>query len=389
MSKKWSIYRRYKALGLWNKVFLWLAIIGIVIGGWQLYLAYNPPTKLVISDEENGVLEQNGAKPNEVAELINIIQADRNKAIDDVAQIEFIDIISNIYKSLDSTSTIILNQIHVDSITGIEYRSDVLIEKEILGTKIKLLLRLNPYENPIGESEILNFQNHIEKIRASKGVIITKGKYRKAAVKFADAYSIDLATFQSSIMDKWAEKMEIPVVVKIISVQSVYNLKFKALAAEQKEINPKFTKILYKESGEHFIMDLFIRKWNEGHIYKPGDNKKGVIDFYRPNAKIQLVPSGAWHECQEIMVDYSIEESYKFSYLQPKKYTELLKVSNDQLIYWEMEFNKSQFDELNNWRTIRRIPNYYKNISRKLTIVKMNYLDRSTILDEDIEWHFK
>lgn len=166
---KWSLWRRFRTLKLWTRI----GVVGSLASIFGLGLYFIPSSKKVeLTDEQLEIITESGAKSDEVKELLYSIQEERNEAINDSAQVEFIEVISNIYRTIDSTATIKLNEETIDK-TGEKYRSDLTIKQKLAGHDVKLLFRLNPYENPLGKSEILSFQNHIEAIGASKGIIIS------------------------------------------------------------------------------------------------------------------------------------------------------------------------------------------------------------------------
>lgn len=381
---KWTLWRRFKAHTIWSQIGIVAAILGILgfpIACYSIYLVYNPPNiDVKLNDAVKRELEESGAKPNEVKQLLEDIQYERNEAINDSAQVEFIEIISNIYKTISNGSKITLNQIIFDSIKKNSYRSDIIIEQIVAGHPVKLLFRLNPYENPLSMVEVESFQYHIEKIGASKGIIITRGKFRRNAFEKANKLSIDLLTFKDNKSKNWNDDLKIPVIVNLITVLSSYHFSFTSISDGNLKYIPQLAEITFDNGRtKSYLMDLFIDKWNSKEIYAQGLKKNGVIEFTKPNMKIKLSPNSKWHICNDFKVKYKVEEILKFNYLESDRYIELKKASDNQFIYREIEIQKKVFDSIHNWQTIGKTSVHLDNVSNYLTLARFQILDRENM----------
>lgn len=362
--KKWTFLRRFKALNYWNKVSIALGVLGIpalILAIWGIWLVYNPP-KIQLKESQKTEIENFGGNPSEIQRLMQDIQDERNKAINDLAQIEFIDVISNIYKTLDTSVVIKLNETTIDSLTGDKYRSDVIIEKELLGTKVKVLLRLNPYENPLGILEIESFHKHLLAIKASKGVIISKGKYSRSGFLKAKKLSIDLIEFISSKKADWSGRIEIPLVIRVLTprIKTRFYLKRSDLVGgDNSKSTETFSK--YMEKGyitkdfgktKIHISELFIKKWERGEI--PLTTLKGELRINNHDwsllTKEALVPLG------DIIFEYTIDEEYRYNYIKPIEYISLKNLRNNSTFYSAADFsnifNDSTYMKIENWRLI-------------------------------------
>jgi len=196
--QKWKLWRRFLALSIWNRLAVISGIIALLSVPSLCTTNYNLifPYKNELSEQTREYLEENNINSNEVDELLVAIQQEHNELISDIQQKEFITVISQIYMSLDTIAEIKLNKITKDE-KGNEYRSDITIEKEMLGTKLRFLYRLHPFNNTIGMSDIESFKNHMRVANASKGIIISRGKFSNTIFNKARNNNIDLVTFRS------------------------------------------------------------------------------------------------------------------------------------------------------------------------------------------------
>lgn len=364
---KWSLWRRFKKLSLWNKFFVIIGILSFIIG-LLAYVRSFSPVAITLSATQIEQLKHQKANPLEVSELLNSIQKERNESINESAQVEFIDAIANIYRTISPDSNIILNETVVDSLTQITYRSDIIIEKEVAGIMIKLLFRLNPYENPIGNSEIISFQNHIEKINASKGILITKGNYKTSAIKTAKKSSIDLATFSDSKSNEWDNELEIPVLIRMINVD--FNSSTKSeIVTKSGSIAPSLIEISFDGGKSKLSMlEIFRKKWNNKELNDsiPGKYK---FDFSKNKSmKIRLSNKDRWVTLEELSYEYVTREEYRFKYLTAKEFIKLKNITSDKLIYSQYTFGIKLFDNISTWPKVSNLTKHLRTISNELRL---------------------
>lgn len=371
--RRWTYIRRFRALNFWTRLSLFLGagglFLAILFGIWSIFLAYNPPVQL--TKEEETIIVNSGGNSEEVTNLLQVIQEERNESIDDIEQKDFIKIISNIYRKLDSTTKIELNKTKVDSISGIEYRSDVVIQKQIFGSNIKILLRLNPFNNSLGKTEILSFQKHIEIENATKGIIISKGKYTKKAFNLASNYSIDLAVFKSYFNLDWNNELKIPVIVKKIFPE--VDMQFTFVIPEN--MGGLFSDhMISNDNGKNFkpMIQLFCEEWNNKKLYE-GEVQKGILKI--PDNNWVIETTNSWMTISNIQFVYNIKEEYRFKYLIPDRFIKLDNQSTDKLIYSEYLFKNVSFDSVSNWDIVNLKNSKLFEISEKITLTGIEILE--------------
>jgi hypothetical protein len=371
--KKWSLWRRFKALSLWRKISYIFSLILVLLGIWKIYLVYYPP-KIQLQEAQKTEIEKFGGDPLEIEKLMQAIQNERNKAINDSVQIEFIQVISNIYKTIDSLTTITINETFVDSVSGQKYRNDITIRKNILGAEIKFLLRLNPYNNPTEELEIKSFQKHIEAFKASKGIFITKGKYRRDAIKLCEEWSIEHATFKSSKDSEWNKKITVPVLVKLFKPK-IQNVSFTFKAEQDNPSlsvkNGNLSIFLGKERKS--LMELFVTAWNDNNI-ELAEKKIDSIIFEGKNISLEIV-NGKPVSLDNIKFYYQVNSEYRFQYLMPVQYTELLNDVDNSRIYGQYKFDHSAFFDNPNWSYISNVSDILKKSPKTLNILASEKLE--------------
>lgn len=383
--KKWPYIRRFNSLSFWNKVSIVLGLLGVpalILGVWSIYLAYYPP-KVQLQEDQKAEIEKYGGNPLEIEELMQAIQDERNEAINDSVQIEFIQVISNIYKTIDSLTSITINETFFDSVSGQKYRNDITIRKNILGTNIKFLLRLNPYNNPTEELEIKNFQKHIEAFNASKGIFITKGKYRRNAIKLCEEWSIEHATFKSSKDSEWNKKITIPVLVKLFRPK-IQNVSFTFKANQDNPSlsvkNGNLSIFIGKERKS--LMELFVTAWNNNNI-ELAEKKIDSLIFEGKNISLEVVKGKAL-SLENIKFYYQVNSQYRFQYLMPVQYTELLNDIDNSRIYGQYKFDQSAFFDNPNWRYISDVSEILKKSPKTLKVLAYEKLEDNTF-QMDIE----
>jgi len=368
---KWSLRRRWEALGYWKKLSIKIALVSIFISSAfsaiSIYLAYNPPEEITLEDP-TGKLDDSGANTKEVEVLLNAIQQERNEAIDDDAVVEFINTISRIYRTIDTTATISLNEVYIDATKGQKFRSDIIIRKHVLGTEVKLLLRLNPYTNPINKSEIESFQKHLSVINASKGLLISRGKFKTESVKKANQYSIDIASFKDVKNRNWEEEILVPFLLRKIAPILSFSPSFEvppnegfSMPKEGNETLSDMTEVSISfNNGVDWErpIDICTNFWNtKGRLFdKHDDFKSGELIFKEEKMKVRIDKSRQVFNLKELKIKYRGKVQYLFKMVKPNIYTELRNLSTGNLIYSEYELKVEDIlNQYDGWKTIDNI----------------------------------
>lgn len=382
--KKWTFLRRFKALNYWNKVSIALGLLGIpalILAIWGIWLVYNPP-KIQLKESQKTEIENFGGNPSEIEKLMQNIQDERNEAINDSVQVEFIEVISKIYKTIDSTSSITINEIFVDSTSGQKYRNDLTIRKNILGTKVKFLYRLNPFNNTTGKSEILNFKKHVEASSASKGILITKGKFDKKAFSEAKKSHISLARFRESKSESWEAEKRIPVMVK--QIIGITYVDFRSDQIEDKSNYKNIELSIDDGKSVFYLLDFIRSKWNRGDYYKIYKSLVKSINVEEPNMKLRFSEDADWKALHKLRLRFEFEEIYWFKHIKPEDFIELKNEIENEVIYAEYAFSPEQLIGFKEWEEVKSPTELSKRLPNIFTLEMMILLDNKPRAEYDV-----
>ncbi|VTQ01642.1 restriction endonuclease [Sphingobacterium daejeonense] len=122
---------------------------------------------------------------------------------------EYEKIIYNIYKDLDSSSTITLNDRIYDHAAKIKREIDISIKFEKHGINFLTVIQVKDYSKKAGPGIVEEFNGVINDIKANKGILICSSGFTQSAIEKAKTYSIETLTVHSAAKKNWATLLEI------------------------------------------------------------------------------------------------------------------------------------------------------------------------------------
>jgi len=302
---------------------LWIMIVTIVLSVLN-YLYTIQQNKVNDDNDDRASSERNKIlkevrKNNENKDLFDMIAQERKKEINDKDRNDFSKIIELIYSYFDSTSIIKTNVFLPTSVKDSTIRMDILITKEVAGHQLRIAIKLFPYSNNIDGIDIEIFNEELKEIKATKGVIITRGDFKSSATKTAEQYLIDLCTIEDAKNRDWNNEIKIPVIINHLVPILGFNLK---LTAIDNKISLSFDCLVSHDDLEtsYKISDLMRNEWIK-HEPKDLNIVSGVMDVSDRKWKIRDHNSKKWMDVKELSIRYEIEREKYFGYLTPENYT--------------------------------------------------------------------
>jgi len=287
------------------------------------------------------------------------------------------ELIHKIYKDLEPSADVRINDKIYGRDSGINREIDVSIRHKIADHEILIIIQAKDYKAKADVKVVGEFASVIRDVGASKGILICRGGFTATAKKLAKSYKIDLYSAHDAEVVKWQAEIQIPIIWESYDFKP-FELKWKLEGAiNAKTLLPSFGELNIEhfsfstmfetETGEKInFIELFIREWDNDESWrKPGEHKFTYVGL------IKYLSNGYLVTCSNLSFNYNLIKKNFLKYVSPTEYQGIKNHENNNFRLTKLKINdKVNFLDDGTWKQVD-----LKKIPAKVFTINMEILD--------------
>lgn len=231
------------------------------------------------------------------------------------------EIVANIYGDLQPEAIIRLRD-KLPSLTNTtSHVVDISIRSVQAGQEVLTVVNTIPELSPVDKDRVLAFANILSDVGATKGILVSNAGFTRAAISIAPTLGIGLASIQDAQSRKWADDIDIPVVmVKKKVLMQFHPVMFleKGDSLSTNLIEWRFS--IDNGSNTFTVVDAFRYLWDNNLIpHDPAEAQQINLDFSQ--WMLQVNSTAQWRRLSDCQLLYKIDETTWLRYFTPSEYT--------------------------------------------------------------------